>query len=215
MIELTSRQLEIIALVQKHAPITGEHIAELLGATRPTIRSDLGLLVMLGYIDAKPKVGYFIGERGMKENTGVTQITSKRVGEVMGVPIVLRETASVSDAVVTLFLENVGSLVVVDASGSLAGIVSRKDLLKVTLGNPQASSVLLSMVMTRFPNIVTVSPDDTVLDAMGKMMSHEVDGLPVVQTVSAHDAAPRMEVVGRITKTTITKLLFDAATGDQ
>lgn len=133
----------------------------------------------------------------------------------MGVPIVLRETASVSDAVVTLFLENVGSLVVLDASGSLAGIVSRKDLLKVTLGNPQASSVLLSMVMTRFPNIVTVSPNDTVLDAMSKMMSHEVDGLPVVQPASAEGKPAKWEVIGRITKTTITKLLFDAATGDQ
>ena len=162
MIELSSRQLEIIDLVQKRAPITGEQIAELLGATRPTIRSDLGLLVMLGYIDAKPKVGYFIGKAVMKENSEVAQITQQRVRDVMGIPVALRETATVSDAVVTLFLENVGSLVVIDASGSLAGIVSRKDLLKVTLGNSQASSVLLSMVMTRFPNITTVSPDDTV-----------------------------------------------------
>ena len=214
MIELTPRQLEIISLVKQHAPITGEQIAEMLGATRSTIRSDLGLLVMLGYIDAKPKVGYFIGQRGMKENMGIAQITSRPVKEVMGVPIVLRETATVSDAVVTLFLENVGSLVVVDAAGSLAGIVSRKDLLKVTLGNPQASSVLLSMVMTRYPNVATVSPNDTVLDAMSKMMTHEVDGLPVVETAKDGEST-KVEVVGRITKTTITRLLYEAATGQQ
>jgi len=183
--------------------------------TRPTIRSDLGLLVMLGYIDAKPNVGYFIGNKVLKENSDVTQITQRSVRDVMGIPVVLRETANVSDAVVTLFLENVGSLVIVDASGALAGIVSRKDLLKVTLGNPQSSSVLLSMVMTRFPNISTVSPDDTVREAMRKMILHEVDGLPVVIPMNGTEGLPKYEVIGRVTKTTITKLLFDATTGDQ
>lgn len=60
MIELTSRQIEIIDIVNKRAPITGEQIAESLNLTRPTIRSDLSVLVMLKYIDAKPKVGYFL-----------------------------------------------------------------------------------------------------------------------------------------------------------
>ncbi len=201
-------------MVQKRAPITGEQIAELLGLSRPTIRSDLVLLVMLGYIDAKPKVGYFIGNTVMKQNSGVTQITQRLVSDVMGIPVVLRETATVSDAVVTLFLENVGSLMVVDAFGALAGIVSRKDLLKVTLGNAQASSVVLSMVMTRYPNIVTVSPDDTVREAMRKMISHQVDGLPVVHPMNPSEGQPKVEAIGRITKTTITKLLFDATTGD-
>ncbi|MBB3068686.1 CBS domain-containing protein/biotin operon repressor [Paenibacillus baekrokdamisoli] len=207
--------MEIIELVQKRAPITGEQIAELLGLSRPTIRSDLVLLVMLGYIDAKPKVGYFIGNAVMKQNSNVTQITQQLVSDVMGIPVVLRETATVSDAVVTLFLENVGSIMVVDASGALAGIVSRKDLLKVTLGNAQASPILLSMVMTRYPNIATVSPDDTVREAMSKMISHQVDGLPVVHPMNPSEGSPKVEVIGRITKTTITKLLFDATAGDQ
>ncbi|MCD9021585.1 helix-turn-helix transcriptional regulator [Cohnella silvisoli] len=206
--------MDIIELVQKRAPITGEQIAEFLGLSRPTIRSDLVLLVMLGYIDAKPKVGYFIGNTVMKQNSEVTQITQRLVHEVMGIPVVLRETATVSDAVVTLFLENVGSLIVIDASGALAGIVSRKDLLKVTLGNAQASSVMLNMVMTRYPNIVTVSPDDTVREAIRKMISHQVDALPVVHPIDPSEGPPKVEVIGRITKTTITKLLFDATAGD-
>jgi CBS domain-containing protein len=208
--------LEIIGLVQKHSPITGEQIAEFLGVTRPTIRSDLGLLVMLGYIDAKPKVGYFLGSAEKKEKSEVVQVTKKRIREIMGTPVVLNETATVSDAVVTLFLENVGSLVVVDSTNALAGIISRKDLLKVTLGNSQAGSVLLSMVMTRHPNIATVSPDDTVREAMRKMITHEVDGLPVVQPMLSPDGKPqtvgglpKLEVIGRITKTTLIKLLFD------
>lgn len=58
--------MEIIDLVKKHAPITGERIAELLGISRPTIRSDLAVLVMLRYIDAKPKVGYFLGTAALE-----------------------------------------------------------------------------------------------------------------------------------------------------
>lgn len=160
---------------------------------------------MLGVIDAKPKVGYFLGE-----NAGPDGMPSKRrydtkVKEVQGVPIVIRDTTTVHDAVVTLFVENVGSLIVVAEDGELTGIVSRKDLLKVTLGNAQSGSMPVSLVMTRQPNIVTVSPDDSVLLAAEKMIVHEVDSLPVVKLTAEGNS----EVVGRLTKTTMTRLLLD------
>lgn len=198
--------------MKKRAPISGEQIAEQLGVSRPSIRSDLGLLVMLGYLDAKPKVGYFIGEKAAAGDAALVRITGRRVKDVMGAPVALPETATVEDAVVALFLENVGSLVVVDESGALTGIISRKDLLKVTLGNPQAASVPLSMVMTRYPNIVAVAPEDTVQEAMRKMIMHEVDGLPVVSDNSP-EAPNKPEVVGRITKTTIIRLLYEETKG--
>jgi len=97
----------------------------------------------------------------------------------------------------------------VDANGYLAGIVSRKDLLKVTFGNAQAPSAPLSMVMTRFPNVVTASPDETVREAMGKMIVREVDGLPVVRPAAEGDGS-KLEVIGRITKTTLLRLFYDA-----
>lgn len=209
-IELSSRQHQIVDCVRRRGPITGERIADLLGVTRPMIRADLGLLVMLGYLDAKPKVGYFLGETARRDAAESLRITQRTVREVMSIPVALRETATVGDAVVTLFLENVGSIVVADESGSLAGIVSRKDLLKVAIGNAQASGVPLSMVMTRYPNVVTVAPDDTVREALRKMIAHEVDGLPVVVPKEG-DAGQRPEAVGRITKTTIVKLLYEAA----
>ncbi|MZQ84186.1 CBS domain-containing protein [Paenibacillus sp. 5J-6] len=203
--------MEIIDLVGKHAPITGERIAELLGISRPTIRSDLAVLVMLGHIDAKPKVGYFLGKTALEVNSPFKHIEAMKVKEVMGIPVVLRETVTVSDAVVTLFLENVGSLMIVNQQGALVGIVSRKDLLKVTLGQSAANSMPVSLVMTRHPNIVTVNPEDSVLEAARKMIHHQVDGLPVVKLAAPdqeHD-----EVIGRITKTTMTKLLLEVALG--
>lgn len=205
---MTPRQLEIVNIVKKHAPITGEQIAEMLTVSRPTIRSDLSLLVMLDYIAAKPKVGYFLGEKAEQKESEALILRDIKVGEVQGLPIVVDVKTTVQDAVVTLFLENIGSLIVTDEMGNLAGVISRKDLLKVTLGNPGASSMPVSMVMTRHPNIVTITPGESVLEAARKMIHHQVDSLPVV-TCADFSSESDCQIVGRITKTTIIKLLLD------
>jgi CBS domain-containing protein/predicted transcriptional regulator len=210
-IELTARQLEITDIVKKQAPITGDHIAERLGVSKPTIRSDLAVLVMLGYIDAKPKVGYFLGKAFEGGAVSVQRLKEYKVKDIQGVPVVVQGTASVHDAVITLFLENVGTLVVVDAEGCLEGIVSRKDLLKVTLGNAASSTMPVHLVMTRQPNIVTISPDESVIDAARRMIHHQVDSLPVVKP-SAEGQGQKQLVVGRITKTHMTRVLLELAT---
>ena len=204
--------MEIVRLVKKHAPITGEQIAEMLGLSRPTIRSDLSLLVMLGYIDAKPKVGYFLGTSSNENNLAAQKLSEIKVKDVQSMPVIVRETASVHDAVVTLFLENVGSLIVTDADGNLVGVVSRKDLLKFTLGHSDPSTTPVSLVMTRQPNIVTVSPEDSVIEAGRKMIYHQVDSLPVIST-NMENGQQKQEIVGRVTKTTMTKVLIGLVEG--
>jgi CBS domain-containing protein len=191
--------------VKKHEPITGDLIAEMLGLSRPTIRADLSLLVMLGVLDAKPKVGYFLGSA--YGNTPGRYWKNLKVGDVLSVPVIVNETASVKDAVVTLFTEDTGSLIVCDQKDKLVGIVSRKDLLKVTLGNPEAVNMPISLVMTRMPNIITVTKENTVLEAARLMIRHEVDCLPVVEL--SDDDPPAYNVVGRITKTTVTKIFAE------
>lgn len=213
-IELTARQLQIVELVKQHSPITGEQIAEMLGLSRPTLRSDLALLVMLGYVDAKPKVGYSPGSAMSSGSQASRRLQSLKVKDVQSMPVIVRENASVHDAVVSLFMENVGSLIVVDEESCLSGVISRKDLLKFTLGNTAAASMPVSMVMTREPNVVHASPEDTVIDAARKMILHQVDSLPVVVR-SKQDTAQgrsRWDVVGRITKTIMTQILLELAT---
>lgn len=209
VIELTSRQLQIIEIVKKRAPITSEQIAESLSLSRPTIRSDLSVLVMLEYIDAKPKVGYFPGKKASDRLNGSYLLQETKVTDIQSIPIIIRETTTIQDAVVTLFLQDVGTLIICDGDGKLAGVASRKDFLKVTLGNPGAVTMPVSMVMTRQPKVVTVSPDDNVLDAAQKMIFHEVDSLPVVVPSGAGEAGAKLDVVGRLTKTSIVKLLLD------
>ncbi len=182
----------------------------MLTVTRPTIRADLSLLVMLDYISAKPKVGYFPGKRAEREQSESYILRKMKVGQVQGIPIVVDVKTTVQDAVVTLFLENIGSLVVADENGKLAGVLSRKDLLKVTLGNSNAASMPVSMVMTRQPNIITITPDESVYEAARKMIHHQVDSLPVISYTDQEPSSDsEFNVVGRITKTTIIKLLFD------
>ncbi|WP_270172358.1 CBS domain-containing protein [Paenibacillus sp. SYP-B4298] len=199
-------------LVKLHAPITGEQLAELLGVSRPTLRSDLSLLVMLGWLDAKPKVGYFLGTAYRQDNVALESFKTQLVREVQGLPVNIADTISVHDAVVTLFMEDADTLIVVNDQKRFVGIVTPKDLLKVTLGNPNAPVIPVSMVMTRYPNIVTVSPDDPVTEAIRKMIVHQLDCLPVI-VGGAGEGAP--EVVGSVSKTNVVHLLKDLVTASE
>lgn len=194
--------MEIVEFVKKHEPITGERIAELLGVSRPTIRFDLSALVMLEILNAKPKVGYFLGSRISPVSESLKQLQDMKVKDVQSIPVSVKDTTSVQDAVITMFLENVGSLIVISQTGELSGIISRKDLLKVTLGNANAATMPVSLVMTRQPNLITVNPDDSVFSAAEKMINHQIDSLPVVRN-------EKREVIGRVTKTTMTRVLLD------
>lgn len=180
----------------------------MLNVSRTTLRTDLSKLVILNYIDAKPRVGYFPVARGTSRRHDKLELLDTKVGELHSVPVVVKETTTIQEAVISLFLENVGNLIVTDAKGHLAGIVSRKDFLQVTLGNPAAASMPVSFIMTRKANMAIVNPEDTVFDAARIMSSRQVDSLPVV--VPSESGRPGdWKVVGRITKTNIIKLLLD------
>ena len=195
--------------MKKHAPITGEQIAEALGVSRPTIRSDLSVLVMLGVIDAKPKVGYYLGQSISTDSGSVNRLRQIKVKEIMGRPIAISESGSVNDAVIQLFVENTGLLVVVDDNGYLTGVLSMKDLLKITVGNPNAGAVPIRMAMTRLPRVATISPEASVLDAAKTMIENQIGGLPVVISRMPDHDDKQFEVVGRITKTNILQVLLE------
>ncbi|MDF2838204.1 MAG: putative signal transduction protein with domain, partial [Paenibacillus sp.] len=78
------------------------------------------------------------------------------------------------------------------------------------LGNASAASIPVSMVMTRYPNIVTLSPEDSVLDAIRKMSMHQVDCLPV--TVESDESGGRPIVAGWVSKSNIIRLMADITT---
>ncbi|MEH7108538.1 MULTISPECIES: helix-turn-helix transcriptional regulator [Bacillaceae] len=206
MIKLTRRQDEILQIVKRSGPITGKEIAERLSLSRAALRPDLAILTMSGNLDARPRVGYFFNEK-LEVKQQASRFINQKVSEFKAHPIVVGKSTSVYDAVVQLFLEDVGTLYAVDSEGHLAGVISRKDLLRAALGNKNLQELPVSVIMTRMPNIITIHPEDTLLEAAKKMIHNHVDSLPVVSEVG--DQPNTYLLLGRITKTTITKAYLE------
>lgn len=207
-VDLSIRQEKIVEIVKENGPITGEHIAQNLSLTRATLRPDLAILTMAGFLDARPRVGYFFTGK-----TGSELLTEKvkkfKVRDFQSIPIVVNESASVYDAISSMFLEDVGTLFVVDKRTCLIGVLSRKDLLRASIGNQDLTNVPVHIIMTRMPNITFCQRDDLLLDAANKLITKQIDGIPVVKTTDVGN-----EIVGRITKTTITKAFVELIMDD-
>lgn len=210
IIELNLRQEKILEIVKNQGPITGERIAEELNVTRAALRPDLAVLTMSGFLEAKPRVGYFLRTEAV--DSEIKRILNQyRVKDIQSLPVILRENASVYDAIVTLFVEDTGSVFIVGEDNYLSGLVSRKDCLKATLGQADIHKIPVSIIMSRMPNIVTASLDETVVEAVRKIVEHEVDGLPVTKCFIDPSGEEKFEVVGKITKTNIARLFLDLA----
>ncbi|KAF0818347.1 MULTISPECIES: helix-turn-helix transcriptional regulator [unclassified Cytobacillus] len=204
-IELNKRQEKIIEIVKENGPITGESIAEQLSLTRATLRPDLAILTMAGYLDARPRVGYFYtGKTGAQLLT--ENLQKLYVRDYQSIPVVVNENVSVYDAIVTMFLEDVGTLFVVDQGSLLVGVLSRKDLLRASIGKQELNSIPVNIIMTRMPNITMCEKDDLLIEVAKKLIEKQIDALPVVRKTEKG-----FEVNGRITKTNLTKAFLALA----
>ncbi|MEG3067508.1 MAG: helix-turn-helix transcriptional regulator [Syntrophaceticus schinkii] len=209
---LTPRQEQIIEIVKENTPITGEKIANKLNVRRATLRPDLAVLTMAGLLEARPRVGYFYSGK-TPYMLIAEEIRHLKVMEVKSVPVVVTEDASVYDAIVALFTEDVGTLFIVTNDSCLVGAVSRKDLLKVALGQGDLHKIPVQVVMTRLANIITVSGEEFVYDAASKLVVHEVDALPVVEVISEDSDREMLKVIGRFTKTTVVRIFVEMGEG--
>lgn len=201
--ELSQRQMKIIEIVKEHQPISGETIAKQLGLSRATLRNDLSILTMTGLLDARPKVGYFYTGQTV-EPLLFEKLYHTKVAEIMIPPLLISQTVSVYEAVTTLFMYDVGSLYVKNDQDELIGVLSRKDLLRFAISNAAPEKTPVAMIMTRMPNIVTITPVETILTAGTLLGRHEVDTLPVV------DPQEPKKVIGKITKTRLMNYFIQA-----
>ena len=203
--ELSKRQEHIIEIVKGNGPITGEHIADQLNLTRATLRPDLAILTMAGFLDARPRVGYFYtGKTGMQLLT--ENLQKIYVKDYQSIPVVVNESVSVYDAIVTMFLEDVGTLFVVDKDLILVGVLSRKDLLRASIGKQELTTLPVNIIMTRMPNITMCLREDLLIDVAKKLIESKLMRLPVVK-----ETEKGFEVIGRVTKTNIAKALVALA----
>ena len=125
----------------------------------------------------------------MAERTVIQSMTQRHV-------VSLGPDASVHEAACVMTRANVGSVLVVDASAAMLGILTERDLMTRVLAkalDPAATAV--SKVMTRHPQCI--GPDARVADAVLIMIERGFRHLPVVAEgrilggFSVRDALPR------------------------
>lgn len=201
--KLSERQEEIVRLVKEKQPITSEALAERLGVTRAALRADLAILTMIGILDARPKVGYVYSNKP-KNNMVFDYINEIKVSEIMSKPAIISENTMVYDAIIYLFLNDVGT-VFVENNGLLVGAVSRKDFLKISIGGTDIHKVPVGIIMTRMPNIICGKADDSAYEMAKKIIEHEIDSIPIVETLDVDDKH-QYKIIGKVSKTNITKL---------
>lgn len=199
--QLTQRQNKIIQLLKAESPMTGETLATKLSISLATIRADLRLLTTIGILDARPKVGYaYQGENLLQMDS--QKFFQTTIAAILLPPTEIKLTTSMEEAVTKLFLADVGSLYVLDDDGALVGLISRKDLLRASFTN-RDTTLPASIVMTRMPNVITVTADTSIIAASKLLLKHNVDSLPVVQN------AGDTHVIGKITKNRIFEYLIE------
>ena len=198
--QLNERQEKIVEIVKEQGPITGEKVADMLHLTRASLRPDLAFLTQIGLLEARPRVGYYY--KGKQNPFSFhEQMNELKVADYQSAPVTVDESTSVYNGIVTMFVEDVGTLFVVNEQQELEGISSRKDMLKIAIGKADINQLPIGVIMTRMPNIVVAYEDESLWDVAKRMIEHQIDGMPVVRK----NENGRLKIVGRVTKTNVTK----------
>ncbi len=102
-----------------------------------------------------------------------------RIVDVMGLRVVsVKPDDTVGLAIARMLEENVGSVAVCE-DNQLVGIFTERDVLRLAGHGERLGTLRVADVMTKA--VVTVSPDDEVLDAARLMGERQIRHLPVVQ----------------------------------
>ena len=207
--QLNERQEKIIEIVKENGPITGERVAEKLNLTRASLRPDLAFLTQIGLLEARPRVGYYYkGEQN--PFSMYERMRDLKVSDYQSQPVMVSESTSVYDCIVRIFVEDVGTIFVVNEAQEMEGISSRKDMLKIAIGKADINQLPIGVIMTRMPNIVVAYEDESLWEVAKRMIDRQIDGMPVVRDRENG----QLQVVGRVTKTNIAKAFVSLGQGE-
>ncbi|MGT2847208.1 CBS domain-containing protein [Streptococcus massiliensis] len=201
--KLTDRQKQIVDIVKKREPLSGEKISELLDISRSTLRADLSFLTLVGILKATPKVGYTYSGSDL-ETLFFYDTFQTKVEAVMTSPLLLPQSTFIQDAIIDLFMYDADVLYVVGEEKELLGVISRKDLLRAAL-NTNINTTPIAVCMTRQPHIKTCHKDMNILEAAVILQDLEIDSLPVV------DEDDDKAVIGNITKSSLLDFIIREA----
>jgi CBS domain-containing protein len=205
-IKFTPRQKEIIKIVEKHQPVTGEEISQILKINKSTLRLDFSVLTKFNILMAKPKIGYSLA--GSHFNYfSKEEIKEQDISEVMEVPTLISQDTNIKDAIINLFMYNTDILYAVD-NNSLVGVVTKKDLLKISINGKDLEKIPVSLVMTRMPNVIYLYSKSSIYDGIQKLNYHQIDNIPIVKN-EEQNGQNILKVIGQFSKTTACNLFFE------
>ncbi len=106
----------------------------------------------------------------------INHILKQKGGEVYSIS----PENTMREALDKMLEHTIGSLVVMDGTGVLIGILSERDMLRtVSSSGPDWASVVVGSVMTS--KVISVAPTDSVDYAMDLMTKNRIRHLPVVE----------------------------------
>ena len=106
-------------------------------------------------------------------------LIARVLGEKGQAVFTLTAEATLEAACRALHERKVGALVVLDAEGSVFGVLSERDLVReVARAGAAGLSQQVGVVMSR--NVITAEPHETIDECLGRMTDRRVRHLPVV-----------------------------------
>lgn len=129
-------------------------------------------------------------------------------------PIVVSEDTTIDQAASTMWEKRIGSVIVVDKEGKMAGILTASDIIFAVTKSLVGREVPVSSIMSK--TSIIASPNESVLTAVERMMKENVRHLPVIEKngtplgiISTRDTMsifePLLKFVFRSKKTATTK----------
>ena len=94
-------------------------------------------------------------------------------------PIVVTEETTVDQAASTMWEGRIGSVIVVDKAGKMAGIITASDIIFAVTKSLIGRQVPVSGIMSK--TSITATPNESVLTAVERMLKEDVRHLPVVE----------------------------------
>ena len=118
--------------------------------------------------------------------------------------VTIRPEGTLRDALALLAQHSIGAVVVTDATGTLVGILSERDIVREAVRNERLFDLAVSAIMTK--NVITGQPADD-LNAVATTMTKKrfrhlpvLDGVKVVGVISLGDVvmSQRDEYLGEV-----------------
>ena len=106
----------------------------------------------------------------------------------------------VCDAMNIMHANNIGSVVVLDEQGQIAGLLTERDILYCEEGKRDFTHVLVEDLMTPADKLIIASPNDRIQYAMAMMTEYRIKHIPVIEN---------NKLVGIISIGDIVKALLD------